>query len=340
MKDQLKRFVIGVPILERLMFQYFHSKNYKKVVEESEKRKSLSLFDYENLCADIPFGPEERVIDNNLYGQAHHLKKYAGITSDLKAYLEHGLFWGGMVHEDEYHWHFKKIITWSEKRKRDIEKKIPRKEAIPVGPFIHYAESVYDENTFNNLKKELGKVLLVFPGHSIINLKAEFDTNAFIQEIEKVKLDFDNVLISLYYIDAKNREARKVYEDRGYIVVTSGNRYDLNFIARQKTYILLADMTMSNEVGTHIGNCVHLNKPHYVFQQKLDRITSKAGELERHTKMLSNDEVVLTEIQKAEVAEAFSQHQSMLSQEQKEIVDIYWGTSSIKSAEELRRLLG
>jgi hypothetical protein len=341
MKDKLKRFIASIPPLEYSMFLYFHLKGYKKVQAESEKRKSLSLFDYENLCADIPFGPEERVIDNNLYGQAHHLKKYAGITTDLKAYLEHGCFWGGMVHEDAYHWHFKKIITWSENRKRDIEKKIPSKEAIPVGPFIHYAEKVYDQETFKNLKNELGKVLLVFPGHSIINLKAEFDTNDFIQEIEKVKVDFDTVLISLYYIDAKNPAVRKTYESKGYRVVTSGNRYDQNFIARQKTYIELADFTMSNEVGTHIGNSVHLGKPHYVFQQKLERKTSKKGELERHNNLFSNEELLLSQRQQEEVAMAFSDDSvKSLTQEQKRIADKYWGSSSIKTREELRELFG
>lgn len=339
MKDKLKRFVISHAFLERLMFRYYHYKNAKTVADESERRKNVSLFDYKALCADIPFGPEERVIDNNLYGQAHHLKKYAGITTDLKAYLEHGCFWGGMVHEDAYHWHFKKIITWSENRKKDIEKKIPSKQAIPVGPFIHYAEPVYDTSTFNRLKDELGKVLLVFPGHSIINLKAEFDSNEFIQEIEKIKVDYDTVLISLYYVDAKNPKVREVYEDMGYRVVTSGNRYDQNFIARQKTYIQLSDMTMSNEVGTHIGNCVHLEKPHYVFQQKLKRTTSKKRELERHDSLFSKDELELSKKQQREVAQAFSSYTiRKLSQAQKAIADKYWGSSSVKSAEELRKL--
>lgn len=339
MKDKLKRLLISIPILEMLLFRYFHFKSYKTVAQESERRKKMSLFKYTELCAPIPFGPEERVFDNNLYGQAHHIKKYAGIKKDLEAYIEHGLFWGGMVHQDQHHWHFNKVITYSARRKEDIEAKIQGKTAIPVGPYIHYAEPILSDSEYRDLKDELGKTLLVFPGHSVINLNAKFDTNSFIKEIERLSTEYDTVLISLYYLDALNHELTYLYESKGYKVVSSGHRYDQNFISRQKTIIQLADMTMSNEVGTHVGYCVHLGKPHYLFQQEMERIATKEGEAERHNKLSNKNEVDRMNAERREISNLFSTHNHKLSQDQIDAVAKYWGTDQIKSKDELVSLL-
>jgi len=83
------------------MYTAYRLKSGKATQTASNERKDLSLFDFEKLAQDIAYGPEEMVIDNNLYGQAYSLKRYAGIKHDLQAYIEHGLFWGGMVHHDE-----------------------------------------------------------------------------------------------------------------------------------------------------------------------------------------------------------------------------------------------
>ncbi len=341
MKDQLKRFIISHSFLEYVLYSLYHLKNSRRLLRESERRKSISLFDYDQLCEEMPFGPFERVIDNNLYGHAYQIKKYAGIGTDLRAYLEHGLFWGGMLHADEYYWHFNRIITFSTNRKLDIEKKLPQKTAIPVGPYIHYAKGIIDSSNFELLKKELGRVLLVFPAHSVINVRATFDFNLFLDEVDRVKEGFDTVLVSLYFIDAKNPEARKIYEDRGFRVVTSGHRYDLFFISRQRSLIELADMTMSNEVGTHVGNCVHLGRPHYVFRQRTVRESEKNGELERHNSLFTSEELRLVESQKMEVLDAFSVFNDKgISEFQRKIIDKYWGSSEVKTAEELNGLFG
>ena len=108
------------------MFHAYRWQRGKAVEAEIERRKKIDLFDIEQLSEDIAFGPEERVIDNNLYGYASYLKKYAGIKSDLKAYMEHGLFLGGIVHPDQFHWHFPKIITLSEQRREILAAKIPK----------------------------------------------------------------------------------------------------------------------------------------------------------------------------------------------------------------------
>lgn len=307
--------------------------------KESERRQKLSILDYKELAKEIPFDPIERVIDNNLYGYAYHLKKYAGIKHDLKGYLEHGLFWGGIVHNDQRNWHFKRIITLSQMRKKEIESQLPQKNAIPVGPYIHYAADLMSKEERQALKNKLGRVLLAFPVHSIKGVKNNYDKQRFIEEINRIKGDFDTVLISLYYLDVNFPDRYKPYLDEGFEIVTSGHRYDLNFVSRQKEIIGLADVTISNSVGTHTGYCVYMNKPHYIFHQEYRKTAKSDKEKKRVEAVVANKHKELMAKQKAEILEPFTIYiPDKLTKEQINIVSKYWGFEDVKTPEELRAL--
>lgn len=59
-------------------------------------------------------------------------------------------------------------------------------------------------------------------------------------------------------------------KDKGYTIVCPGNRFDPRFLSYQRDMIELSGMTMSNDLGTHIGYIVALNGPHYMFKQKVE----------------------------------------------------------------------
>lgn len=339
LKDKVKRTLISNPIAARAMYSYYRLKHGKSVIRASETRKNLSLFDYRALTADIPYSPHEIVIDNNLYGQAFSLKRYVNSNEDLQAYIEHGLFWGGMVHQDEYYWYVPKIITFSENRRAVIAAKGITKETIAIGPYIHYAQPLYTEEERKRLKQELGSTLLVFPSKSILHIESKYDVDAFIEEVKRVSKDYQTILISLYFLDARNKTLTDAYEAHGFKIVTAGHRYDNYFLDRQRTIIELSDMTMSNEVGTHVGYCVHLNKPHYLFQQQLERVGKNERELARELTLYESEEDKLRNAEKQEVVDAFSVLQNAITEAQREVIDKYWGTSSVCKPEELKRLL-
>lgn len=337
--DKIKRLIIRYPLLSRAMHRYYRLKGQGKAHKASEERKHLSPLNYKALSKEIPFDPEEVVIDNNLYGYAHHLKKFAGINQDLRGYMEHGLFWGGIVHEDEKYWHYKRIITLSKKRKGEIESQLPQKKAIPVGPYIHYAEDLFDESDFARLKKELGKVLLVFPTHSIKMVNNVFDQDAFIDEINRIKGDYDTVLVSIYYLEAQQPERVKAYEQQGYKIVTAGHRYDHHFVARQKAIINLADMTMSNSVGTHTGWCVYLKKPHYIYLQKYERVSTSIKHIARASAVVAGTHKQIENAQKEEIGPLFTEYRpGVLTEAQYAVVAKYWGFDCIKTKAELKAI--
>ena len=337
-KDIIKRFASEHALLENFMFHFYRFRNAKAFATEIDIRKNSSLFDYERLSQDLPYFPEEHVIDNNLYGYANYLKKFAGIQHDLKAYMEHGLFLGRVVHQDQYHWHFPKIITMSEGRRDILKEKIPHKESVAIGPYIHYAPSLYSVDEMKSLKKKLGKVLLVYPFHSMKNVKSSFNEHDLIDEIKRVAKNFDSVLISLYYLDALDKNKQAAYASEGFHLVSAGHKFDPNFVARQRAHIELADLTMSNGMGTQTGFCIYLNKPHYIFQQRINQkaISNLEDKRFRESSAISDQELVA--LQRQYFSDLFGELRSDISPKQREKTSDFWGFESIKTKEELKNI--
>lgn len=334
-KDQLKRFIARNPPLEKAMYHFYRARNGRFVQAEIERRRHLSLFDYQQLAEELPYGPDERVIDNNMYGYAQALKNYAGIGGDLRAYMEHGLFLGGIVHPDQYHWHFSRIITMSAQRKQILARALPEKEALAVGPYIHYAQGLLTVAELKKLKTALGRTLLVFPFHSMKNVRADFAESDFLTEIKRVARDFDSVLISMYYLDARAKARCQAYEAEGFKIVTAGHRFDRAFVNRQRSHLELADFTMSNGVGTHTGYCIYLKKPHYIFHQEYRQQASSKIEAQRLARSTGHSGREKSRAERNYFSLLFGELRSDIRTDQYEAVADFWGFEDIKSPAEL-----
>lgn len=333
----MKRLAASQPLFEQFMFQSYRMRNGAAVAKEIERRKKLSIFDYHALAQEIPFGPEERVIDNNLYGYATYLKQFAGLKNDLKAYMEHGLFLGGIVHPDQFHWHFKRMITMSEGRREILKAKLPHKESIAVGPYIHYAQSVLNTEEMQALKKDLGKTLLVYPFHSARHISTNYDEDGFITEIKRVAKDFDTVLICLYYLDCLDATKVEAYTSEGFKIVSNGHRFDRHFVARQRCHIELSDLTMSNGMGTHTGFCVYLKKPHYIYKQEVAQIAKSTTDFKRmKTAGAAGDAKEAVAAERHFFMDLFGELRGDISAKQWEATAEFWGFESVKTAEELK----
>lgn len=339
-KDRIKRLTASQPLLEQMMFSFYRTKNLSSGLAELERRAGLSMYDIDSLAREMPYVPLERVIDNNIYGYANYLKKFAGIEKDLKAYMEHGLFLGKIVHLDQFAWHFPRIITMSQGRVDILSERIPQKEAIAVGPYIHYAPPLYSPNEMAQLKASLGKTLLVYPFHSMKNVRVGFNESEFVKEIKKVAKNFDNVLISLYFSDALDKERTAPYEAEGFKLVTAGHRFDQHFVARQRAHIELSDFTMSNGMGTQTGFCVYLNKPHYIYRQDIEQKPIKSSESARFYNSSGGDERELVAFQRDYFARLFGELRYDISDEQRSATSEFWGFDQVKSKEELQSIFG
>lgn len=237
--------------------------------KEISLRSKMNLTDIYQLSKHIQvFSPFTMEINpaNDWYGHASIFKKYLGLPQSyqFKFIIEHGTFPTEQVSEVELEPKLPVFLTYSNYRV-DILKKY-RDHAFSIGPFIHYAPTFYSKDKITSEKKRLGKNLLIFPAHSLSYVINDYDQKWFIKKINKLAKDFDSVRVCLFWADIL-LGLHKYYSDLGFECVTAGHILDPNFLPRLKTIIEISDLTISNDVGTHVGYSVYLDKPHIIFHK-------------------------------------------------------------------------
>ncbi len=312
---------------------------YSDFKKEVERRAKLDLFDYKEIAQPLPKCYYEINTDNNCFGIGYSLRQYAGLNRNYcNALVEHGYFFGTYVQEMEKITFAKRLLTFGDVRKKHIEAVVNDKDVYPIGPYIHYAPDYYDETRFAEEKKKLGRTLLVFFSHSGTGESVSFDLDALIEKINSIRKDFQTVVISLFWSDI-NPEIEKRLKDEGYLIFSSGHRYDYYFLSRQKTMIKLADMTMSNSVSTHIAYCSCLNKPHWIIRQEIisKALNEKGAANVAIAERIGKDQV--SQQEQEELYQAFAESKKVLTDEQRKVCDKYFGLSCVRSKEEIRNLI-
>lgn len=273
---------------------------------------------------------------NCFYGIGKAMRTFGGANQCVKACVEHGVHFGDYVNAQELDGSgLPCLITFGSARLNHIRSASDVPVAM-VGPYIAYAQDYLDQVELAWAKARLGKSLLVFPSHSVDRVKVTYELSSLIKEIERVKAEYElnTVLICLYYRDLLNGAA-EAYEQMGYTVVTAGYREDSLFLARQRSLIQIADLTMSNNVGTHVGYCAYMGKPHYIFDQR-KRYSSDSS---LDDSEFDNEFAVSQAAEKAEVASAFSWFSNDFTPDQRAVLNCYWGFDRVFDHQEMSALL-
>lgn len=305
---------------------------------QMNKRKDLDLFDYKHIAQPLQKHYDEICADNNCFGIGYSLRKYAGWKKRyMNQFVEHGYFFGSYISQQEIHSFSNTILTFGNVRKKHIESQI-NKKAIPIGPYICYAEPYYDPKKFEATKKELGRTLLVFFSHASTGCVVDFDLDFMIGKIESIRSGFDTIVISVFWSDITEAMEKKL-SDKGYIIFSSGHRYDYLFLSRQRTMIELADVTMSNSVSTHVGYCVGLGKPHWLIRQEVieKAVTEKGTANVQIASVIESDKIRNAEVE--ELYECFSEYSDTITSKQIEISSKYFGYEHVKTRDELFNIL-
>jgi len=320
-RNSIKKLMIKSKLLSFFLFSLLRFIN-KKSKQELENRKTISLFEYNCLAKPFKLYPVYNIMDNNIYGTGKIISKIGLDPNDSLA--EHGLIFGTLVQKHNIYSFVKNIITFSRYRENILKRNVFDKNIVCVGPYILHVDSLLSSYDLLKLKRKLGRVLTVFPSHSIESITSQYSVQEFCDEIEKVRssFQFDSVIICLYWKDIQIGLSKE-YVERGYKVTTAGYKYDFYFLNRLKSIILLSDFTMSNNIGTHIGYCICLKKGHYLIDQAKTIISHKDAEREinqRGKVEQSSYEEAVNEIKKA-----FNVIHLEPTASQRMIVNTYWG---------------
>lgn len=303
-----------------------------------KNRKHAEIFDYSFLSKPIEFifnKEYNHSYDNLLYGNNIAIKAALKNNYPKDLLIEHGYYFGDYVLLKTLM--YKNVVTFSEKRVESINNFLQKNgykkkkiTVITVGPYINYAEGLMTERQKAELKKNFGKILLVFPCHSIEGVIYEFNIKDFIDEIERIKMldNFNSVFICMYWKDILDNRYVEYYKERGYKIVTAGHRNDPYFLGRLKDIIDLSDVTMSNSLGTHIGYCLARNKPHYIYNQE-PFIKGARVELEFRQR---NNDIYRNSLmlEKKEILDAFATYCNVITEKQVAVFEKYWGLNEVK----------
>ena len=308
---------------------------------QNNKTRNLEFTDIYKLVEPIKKLEEGEWLPD-IYFIEKALKDYAGLPEDykIKSLIEHAAQLnsctnGGFgVHES-----YPSIVASS--FRVSVIQNVPNNNgAYAVGPYIAYVQSALSDDKLKLERERLGKNLLVFPAHSIRGLKAVYDTNSFCEEIRKISNEYDSVRVCLYWKDVLLGTA-EIYQKYGFEVVTAGHYYDPMFMPRLKSIIETSTMTMSNKLGTYIGYCVYLNKPHLLLKTKVDieKISSDG-------KFAEIEQCLVEEVRKKDINrdvdqiyDLLSENREVITLEQYTFLNKYWGFTEVKSPKQLRKLL-
>lgn len=313
-------------IIRPLIKNIFIDRSYLKVEETGRLSKNIPLGVF------ILTTPELHK-SNDWYGNATVFKKYAGIDKNyqLKVVIEHGLFFGDYIWEQDKHSNLPLMLTFSKKRAAFLKGET-KKETFAIGPYIHYATPYLNENQERLERKRLGKNLLIFPTHSTATLSVYYDTKKFIRKIKQIGKDFDSIRVCLYWKDIL-LGMDKIYREEGLECVTAGHIFDPLFTSRLKSIISLSTITMTNGIGTYSGYCIYIKKPHYYYEQNLD-YKGNWGDWP----MLDKESISKIEADLRVIQQAFGEYRNFISKSQYDIANLFWGFDQIKTPQQIKRI--
>lgn len=267
------------------------------------------------------------ITQNIFYGMENIIKEYSGYKGQVYPFLEHSPLWSGGFPNNEIGIISPSIFVYSDYRYDYIKKaNLTKRDVVRIGPYIHYAKGLYDDYFIKHLKKYLGKTLLAFPAHSLLAIKSSYDQTEFIEYIDKFAKDnnFQSVLICMFYQDIM-RGRDKYFKEKGFKIVSCGHKYDVNFLNKLKSLINICDYTVSNIFSTNVGYCIYLNKPHNILMQQVKYVDLK--------------DIEVLKDKKGNLGKFFETTDMVISKEQYELCDLYWGFSHVKTKEEIKFIL-
>lgn len=274
---------------------------------------------------------------NIFFGASELLKKYAEYNGDIKCIIDHGVFIGSIIRAPEIKKQLPMKLVTSKYAKQHLER-LTCAKCIPMSLHILYAKPYYNITQYTSTKTRLGKNLLVFPVHSCEWSLADYDVSAFMNRVNEIKKEhhFDSVTVCLHYLDViMGRD--KLYRNNGYYVVSAGHMFDLNFFARLRTIIALADVVVSNDIGSCLFNSIVLGKPFYLLKDESISYTNTFSQEDEGYEEGWHDHIQKSPIIKR-IQNAFSSYGEHLTKEQLEIRDLICDLDEFKSPEELRRI--
>jgi len=254
-----------------------------------------------------------RVIDNNWYS-GDSVIEAIGEDPD-SVLLEHGLHLGSYCHKYLDRSVINRVITFSDFRCKLLES--INKEAVPVGPYIHYVS----ECEIRDLPKEYVLYILSHSSSKEIVSQPEL----ILDQLEWLsKLVQKELLIQIH----PNDKAMMATLEGRFKWITAGSKTDPLFLHRVRTIIANSSLVIVDSIGTHIGYIHLLGKQMVYVQSVLERIISKVGDVSSYEKEMKINSLLKS--QKDTLMKNMVHGEMILNDSFFSAVEDYWGFKYLK----------
>ena len=95
--------------------------------------------------------------------------------------------------------------------------------------------------------------------------------------------------------------------------------FDKNFLRRLKSIILLADVAIGNDIGTHLGYCIAVGRPYYLYLKLPDYV-----DFDNNGDFLEFNNDFFKQLLNRGV-ECFGCYKEYISDDDIKFVEEYWG---------------
>ncbi len=281
--------------------------------------------DLHKLCNDRPLETNELFKPNSFYGIDSIIKEYCSIPHEklLKVVFPHGVSYSRyFVWEAEKNTTIPCIYYYSPHR-YEIYKKKTNKIIIPAAsPFIYLTELLKYQ------PKPVRKGTIFFPSHSTHHVTATFNFDKIIADIEQLEDKYKPVTICIYWKDF-NLGHHKLFEERGFRVVSAGHMFDPWFLYRLYYLCSAHKYSASNELGSHLFYSVKAGCSFFFIRYHAPAREAPTSILERDVSTPDQD---ITK----KLLELFSNPIEESTPEQLAVVDEFLGSKYLKTPSELR----
>jgi len=283
------------------------------------------------------FSPARRELENSShhYGHDVQLKRHAGlplIGAPLPWLLEHGLKVSRTATFESPRSWTQGYLCMGPLRAAWLQERFAM-PAVPIGPWVAYAQPLLSPGEIQQLRDQLGSTLLVVLAHSWDEVERKSDMAACIDAVAATAHagSYSSVIWLRHWKDP-------VLEGlpANWIVACNGHRSNPWFLDALRTLLELSDGLVSNAFGTHLGYGVALGlRLHWLpveAEQDLSTLRSEKAEEEalewKERQRLS-----------AELMAALTIPPPQSQAAVQALLDPFWGFRNVLSPEALRILL-
>lgn len=307
---------------------------YNRLVFDKEAFKVNNIFNYNYTINRRRSAYVENCPANVMYSMGYNLRRYSGYKGRVYAGTEHAIPNLRLSNADEYRDVPAPVVLVSCSERRELLSHHTDKLMFTMGPsFVPYVEGIYTPFAIQEIKKSMGKTLLVFPHHANDASTYEGFMENINEQIEYVKQlqkehGFQTVIASLYYVDIE-RGLAPLFEKEGWVVVSTGHQRNYDFGDCMKTIYELADVIVTQGM-TGVPYATYWNKP--VIYKKTDEslILSDGSKIPEwdYVAPIAN-----------ELTELFGQYHEDITEEQIAYCNRRWGLNETQTPENLKLIL-